>query len=296
MLIFGMSGFLLMQSSFQILAETSLKVYNSDNLQQKNVSGRIVDANNNPLVGVNVIEKGTNNGVISGSDGKFSITVSSSSATLSFSFIGYETQDVLVGAQSNIEVTLPESLKGLDEVIVIGYGTAKRKDITGSVASVNAAVLREVPTSNLISGLKGRAAGIDIVSNSTLPGSSGQIRIRGNRQMATTAGGSDAVDAPLLVVDGIPFGGSITDISTNDIESIDILKDASATAIYGSRGAGGVILVTTKEAKQGRLFLTIAYIMVFLIPLISIMFLTGRNMQLIRRKQKPVTEDQQLTD
>ena len=252
MLIFGMSGFLLMQSSFQVLAETSLKVYNSDNLQQKNVSGRVVDANNLPLAGVNVIEKGTNNGVISDSDGKFSIAVSSSSATLSFSFIGYEKQDVLVGDQNNIAVTLSESLKGLDEVIVIGYGTARRKDITGSVASVNAAVLREVPTSNLISGLKGRAAGIDIVSNSTLPGASGQIRIRGNRQMATSASGSDAVDAPLLVVDGIPFGGSITDISTNDIESIDILKDASATAIYGSRGAGGVILVTTKRGKAGK--------------------------------------------
>jgi TonB-dependent starch-binding outer membrane protein SusC len=252
MLILGICGLLVTQSEFRVLAASGLNVYKSDDLQQKTITGRIVDSKNNPFAGVAIVEKGTTNGVNSGPDGKFSITVASSSATLSFSFVGYETQLIVVGNQNTIEVTLLESMTGLNEVIVIGYGTARKRDVTGSVASVNAVALQEVQTSNMISGLKGRAAGIDIVSNNTLPGSSGQIRIRGNRQMATTSSASDAVDAPLLVVDGIPFGGSITDISTNDIESIDILKDASATAIYGSRGAGGVILVTTKRGKSGK--------------------------------------------
>jgi len=252
MLISGLCGLFLLQGSFQAFAGSDFNTIKSDNLQQKAITGRVVDAKDLPLVGVNVVEKGTTNGVITGADGKFSITVTSASPNLVFSFIGYETQEIVVGAQNNFDITLAESLKGLDEVIVIGYGTARKRDITGSVASVSSAKLAEVQTSNIISGLKGRAAGIDIVSNSTLPGASGQIRIRGNRQMATTSGASDAVDAPLLVVDGIPFGGSITDISSNDIESIDILKDASATAIYGSRGAGGVILVTTKRGKAGK--------------------------------------------
>jgi TonB-dependent starch-binding outer membrane protein SusC len=252
MLILGICSFLLNQNSFQVLAEPGLKVFKSDKLQQKNITGRVVDEKNDPMIGVNVVEKGTNNGVLTGSDGKYSITVSNSSAILSFSFVGCVTQDISLTGKTTVDVILLSETTNLGEVVVIGYGTARKKDVTGSVASVNAVALQEVRTSNMISGLKGRAAGIDIVSNSTLPGSSGQIRIRGNRQMATTAGASDAADAPLLVVDGIPFGGSITDISTNDIESIDILKDASATAIYGSRGAGGVILVTTKRGKSGK--------------------------------------------
>ena len=252
MLISGFCSLFLLLGSFQAFAGSDFRTIKSDDLQQKAITGRVVDAKDLPLAGVNVIEKGTTNGVITGVDGKYSITVTTASPNLVFSFIGYETQEIVVGAQNNFDITLAESLKGLDEVIVIGYGTARKRDITGSVASVSSAKLAEVQTSNIISGLKGRAAGIDIVSNSTLPGASGQIRIRGNRQMATTSSASDAVDAPLLVVDGIPFGGSITDISSNDIESIDILKDASATAIYGSRGAGGVILVTTKRGKDGK--------------------------------------------
>ena len=252
MLIFGICILLIIQNSFQGLAASVINSYRSDGLQHKTVTGHVLAVNNTPLAGVNIIEKGTTNGVISGPDGKFSIAVSSGNSILTFSFIGFEVKDVVVGDQTNLEITLDESLTGLNEVIVIGYGTARKKDVTGSVASIGAGTLQQVQTSNMISGLQGRAAGIDIVNNSTQPGSSGQIRIRGNRQMATTSGASDAVDAPLLVVDGIPFGGSITDISTNDIENIDILKDASATAIYGSRGAGGVILVTTKRGKAGK--------------------------------------------
>jgi TonB-dependent starch-binding outer membrane protein SusC len=256
MLISGVCSLLLSQGSFQAFAGSDSNTLKSDNLQQNSITGRVVDSNNNPLAGVNVVEKGTTNGVMTGADGRYSISVASGASVLKFSFIGYEDQEVTVGTQASVNIMLAESITGLDEVVVVGYGTVKRRDVTGSVASVNSATLQEVPSVSLINGLKGRAAGIDIVSNSTLPGASGQIRIRGNRQMATSAGASDAVDAPLLVVDGIPYGGSINDLSNEDIETVDILKDASATAIYGSRGAGGVILVTTKRGKAGKAVFT----------------------------------------
>ena len=249
--ILAIGSFMLMQGSFQVLGASGITTGKNDAPQQKVVTGKVVDAKNNTLPGVNIIEKGTNNGVVTSGDGKFSIGVSPS-AVLVFSFVGYDSKEVAVGSQNTMVVTLEENVTGLDEVVVIGYGTTKKRDVTGSVSSLNSAVLQEVPSSNMILGLQGRAAGVDIVSNSTLPGASGQIRIRGNRQMATSASASDAIDAPLLVVDGIPFGGSITDIATDVIESVDILKDASATAIYGSRGAGGVILVTTKRGKTGK--------------------------------------------
>jgi TonB-dependent starch-binding outer membrane protein SusC len=141
--------------------------------------------------------------------------------------------------------------KSLNEVVVVGYGTQRKKDLTGAVTSISSNTLKEVPAPNLLNQLKGRAAGVSIVSNGSTPGSQGQIRIRGNRTLTTNSGSSDALDGPLVVVDGIPFGG-LNDINPDDIASLEILKDASATAIYGSRGAGGVILVTTKRGKIGK--------------------------------------------
>jgi TonB-linked SusC/RagA family outer membrane protein len=249
MLNFGIFSLLLMQSSFQILASSDSNVLRSDEFQQRSVTGRVVDSNNKPLAGVNVVEKGTNNGIISGSDGKFSINVASGNSTLAFTFIGYELREIIVGSQTTLEVTLSESLTGLNEVVVIGYGTAKKSDVTGSVASVSAAELQAIKTPNMTSQLKGRTAGVDIVSNSSNPGASGQIRIRGERSLTGT-------NDPLLVVDGIPFGGSINDLNPNDIISLDILKDASATAIYGSRGSNGVILISTKRGKAGKTVVT----------------------------------------
>jgi len=165
-------------------------------------------------------------------------------------FIGFADQEVVIGGQSNITVHLTLSSKSLNDVVVVGYGTQRRKDVTGSVASVSAATLSEVPAPNLIDQLKGRTAGVDIVSNGSTPGSAGQIRIRGNRTI--TQGNNDSQDGPLIVLDGIPYPGSINDFAPEDIVNIDILKDASATAIYGSRGSGGVILVTTKRGKSGK--------------------------------------------
>ena len=150
------------------------------------------------------------------------------------------------------ERSLTASTSNLDQVIVVGYGTQKKSDVTGSVARVTSATLAEVPTANFISELKGRTAGVDIVSNSSTPGGGGQIRIRGNRSMAQTSSQSDGLDQPLVVVDGIPFGGSVNDIDPDNIVSLDILKDASATAIYGSRGSGGVILITTRRGRVGK--------------------------------------------
>ena len=147
-------------------------------------------------------------------------------------------------------------------MIVVGYGTQKRSDVTGAIVTVNASTLQEVPTANFVTELKGRAAGVDIVSNNSSPGATGQIRIRGNRSLAPeavpynaarTAVSNDMLNAPLIVLDGIPYGGSLNDINPDDIANLDILKDASATAIYGSRGSGGVILITTKRGnKTGR--------------------------------------------
>jgi TonB-linked SusC/RagA family outer membrane protein len=213
--------------------------------QQRTITGRIIDSNGNALTGVNVIEKGTTNGALTDSDGRYSITVPSGQAVLSFSFIGYTTQDVTVGNQIAINVVLSEAVTGLNEVVVIGYGTARKSDVTGSVASVSGTTLQKVQTPNVISQLKGRTAGVDIVSNSSNPGASGQIRIRGERSLTGN-------NSPLLVVDGIPFGGSINDLNPTDIVSLDILKDASATAIYGYAGSNGVILITTKRGRAGK--------------------------------------------
>jgi TonB-dependent starch-binding outer membrane protein SusC len=241
----GICALLLLAGTIKINASASSNVILTSDDQQRTITGRVTDSNGNVLPGVNVLEKGTTNGALTTAEGRFSITVSSVQAVLSFSFIGYTTQDIPVGNQTTINVTLAEVITGLDEVVVIGYGTARKSDVTGSVASVSAATLQAVQTPNVVSQLKGRTAGVDIVSNSSNPGASGQIRIRGERSLTGN-------NSPLLVVDGIPFGGSINDLNPNDIVSLDILKDASATAIYGYAGSNGVILITTKRGRSGK--------------------------------------------
>ena len=180
--------------------------------------------------------------------------------TVGVSYVGYVTNNVKIGGRNSIEIALAPTGNSLDQVVVVGYGTQKKSDVTGSVARVTGTTLAEVPTANFISELQGRTAGVDIVSNSASPGAGGQIRIRGNRSMATGsftgATGvntiADNLDQPLVVLDGIPFGVSVNDVDPDNIASLDILKDASATAIYGSRGSGGVILITTKRGRVGK--------------------------------------------
>jgi TonB-linked SusC/RagA family outer membrane protein len=161
------------------------------------------------------------------------------------SFIGYQSKEVVVGSQSSINVTLTEMVTGLDEVVVVGYGTQRKEAVTGSVASIGGDALRNIPSSNFSQAIQGRLPGVELSQTSTRPGSTMQIRVRGTRSLT-------ASNDPLVVLDGIPFAGSISEINTNDIKSLDILKDASATAIYGSRGANGVIIITTNKGQKGQ--------------------------------------------
>lgn len=211
---------------------------------QTAVQGTVRDENGAGMPGVYVVVKNTSLGTTTDADGNFSMNVSGTDAVLVFSFIGYATQEVAVNGRTRVDVALAASVQSLDEVVVVGYGTQKKSDITGSLASVSSESLREVPVANVQNALQGRAAGVEVQRIGSTPGSSAQIRIRGERSVS---GSND----PLIVLDGIPYQGSLNDINTGDIASIEVLKDASATAIYGSRGANGVILVTTKRGKKG---------------------------------------------
>jgi TonB-linked SusC/RagA family outer membrane protein len=224
--------------------------------QDKNISGKVLDEKNEPVPGAAVTVKGSNYGTTTDFTGSFKLSVSPN-ATLIISHVGFSSKEINVGDKTTLTINMGPLQNELDEVIVVGYGTQKKRDVTGSVASVNEKTLKEVPAPNLIAQLKGRTPGVSIVSNGATPGSGGQIRIRGNRTITNSQSESDVLDGPLLVLDGIPYGGSINDLNPDDISSIEILKDASATAIYGSRGAGGVMLITTKRGKTGKA--TISY-------------------------------------
>ncbi|WP_168207731.1 TonB-dependent receptor [Spirosoma sp. KCTC 42546] len=215
------------------------------------VTGVVTDEKGEGLPGVSVLLKGTQTGSVTDINGRYSVNVPNSGGTLIFSFIGYVSQEVLIGNRSAIDIKLVTDIKSLNEVVVVGYGTQRKSDITGSVASVSSEALREVPVANLQQALQGRAAGLEIQQIGTKPGAGAQIRIRGERSIN---GSND----PLIVLDGIPFeGGNLNDINPNEVESVEVLKDASATAIYGSRGANGIILVTTKRGKAGPAKLTV---------------------------------------
>ena len=209
------------------------------------VTGKVTDQNNEAMPGVTVQALNTTTGTVTDVDGKYTISVPANAA-LRFSFIGYISQDIVVGDRRVIDVTLMEDVRQIEEVVVVGYGTMRKSDVTGAVLSVNEAQLKDRPVSNAMEAMQGKAAGVDITNNAR-PGELGDIRIRGERSIT---GGSN----PLYVVDGIPIFGrnNINSINTNDIKSIEILKDASATAIYGSRGANGVILITTHSGEDGR--------------------------------------------
>ncbi|MBD0376718.1 MAG: TonB-dependent receptor plug domain-containing protein, partial [Flavisolibacter sp.] len=215
------------------------------------VTGKVSNDKGEPVPRASVIVKGTSTGVNTDETGNFQITAPAN-GTLVVSSVGFATKEIAVNGKPTINIPLATAGNDLEQVVVVGYGTQRKKDVTGSVVSVSGETLREVPAPNVIAQLKGRTAGVSIVQNSSTPGASGQIRIRGNRTITSSQGQSDALDAPLLVVDGVAFGGSINDINPEDIASLDILKDASATAIYGSRGAGGVILITTKRGRTGK--------------------------------------------
>lgn len=237
----------------QSQSNTSISEPTSQNTKDVQITGRVTDDKGEGLPGVNIQIRSTARGTTTDEQGNYRLTAPDANAVLVFSLVGFTPKEITVGTQSVINISLAIDNKTLDEVVVVGYGTQRKRDVTGSVVSVNEATLKEVPAPNLLNQLKGRAAGVSIVSNGSTPGSQGQIRIRGNRTLATN--NNDGLDGPLVVVDGIPFGG-LNDINPDDIANLEILKDASATAIFGSRGAGGVILITTKRGKVGKPVLT----------------------------------------
>jgi TonB-linked SusC/RagA family outer membrane protein len=219
------------------------------------VKGRITNEVNQPVVGASVVLKGTKTGTTTNDNGEYQLTVPAN-GTLVITSIGYPTQEIAVNNQPIHNLSLSIIITDLEQVVTIGYGTQRKRDVTGAVASVSGKTLAEVPAPNLIAQLKGRTPGVSIVSNGATPGTAGQIRIRGNRTITNSQSSSDALDGPLLVLDGIPYSGSINDLNPEDITGIEILKDASATAIFGSRGAGGVILISTKKGKPGKAIIT----------------------------------------
>ncbi len=224
----------------------------------KTVTGKVSAANGEYLPGVSVTVKNTTQGTITNVNGEFSLSVPGDDAVLVFSFIGYQSREVTVGSQSNFAIQLSTSEKALDEVVVIGYGSVKKSDVTGSVVSIKSEELKAVPVTTFDQALQGRAAGVQVVQSTGAPGGETNIRIRGTSSV-------NASSEPLYVIDGMlinsdggemsvggrgPRIGALSTINPGDIESIEILKDASATAIYGSRGANGVVLITTKKGKN----------------------------------------------
>ena len=211
---------------------------------QNTITGVVSDANG-PIPGANVNIKGTKTGVVTGFDGNYTISNVPANGVLVFSFLGLTTKEIPVAGKTKIDAVLQENSNALQEVVVIGYGAQRKEAVTGSVASITGESLREVPSGNITQALQGRLAGVEMTQTSSKPGATMQIRIRGTRSL-------NASNDPLVVLDGIPFAGSLGDINPTDIKSVDILKDASATAIYGSRGANGVILVSTNKGKKGQ--------------------------------------------
>jgi TonB-linked SusC/RagA family outer membrane protein len=226
-----------------IVRQKTIATPKDEAMRDITVSGKVVDAKGNSLPGVNIKIKGTAQGVATDVNGAFSIKVADDNAILVFSFIGFTTQEIPVNSNRQINVTLQEQSSSLNEVVVVGYGTQRKGDVTGAISSVSGDVLKDQPGANLGTSLEGKTAGVQIIQNSGQPGSTPQVRIRG----FTSINNSD----PLYVIDGIPLASNdINIIDPSNIASIDILKDASAQAIYGSRGANGVILIKTKKGNK----------------------------------------------
>jgi TonB-dependent SusC/RagA subfamily outer membrane receptor len=221
--------------------------------QSFRASGKVTsDDDGSPLPGVSILEKGTSNGTVTDADGNFSITTSEK-ATLVFSFVGYASQEVPVAAQNVINVSLKTDITALSEIVVVGYGQQERKDVTGSVVAITAKDFNRGVLTSPQDMLVGKVAGVQVTTNSGAPGSNATIRIRGGSSLR-------ASNDPLIVIDGFPVdnkvvGGASNPLATlnpNDIETFTVLKDASATAIYGSRASNGVIIITTKKGKDGK--------------------------------------------
>jgi len=237
--------------------------------QDTSVSGKVTDDNGGGLPGASIIIKGTTTGTITDQDGIFSLVVPDD-GTLVISYIGFINQEIAVNGRSTIDVRMVDDATQLEELVVIGYGSVKKSDLTGSVASVKSEEINAFPTANVMQSLSGRAPGVEVIQTTGAPGAGINIRIRGTN---STQGSNE----PLYVIDGFPYSGNPTNINNADIESIEILKDASATAIYGSRGANGVVLITTKGGSSGKT---------------QIDFHTGYTVQTIRKRMNLMNSEE----
>ncbi len=247
-------------------------------LDVRSIKGKVVDDTGAPIPGVNILIKGTSKGVSSAIDGHYSIVIPDDKAVLIFSFVGYLTQEIEVGTRGVLDVILKGENKSLAEVIVVGYGTSRAKDLTGSVATINQNTIKDLPVSSVDQKMIGQVAGVQIQQLSGAPGAGTSVRIRGS-------GSLGAGNEPLYVIDGMPYSAGLNQdfnplllINPNDIESISVLKDASSTAIYGSRGANGVIMITTKKGQYGRL---------------QINFSSMTGVQVVPKKGRPEMMNQQ---
>jgi TonB-linked SusC/RagA family outer membrane protein len=227
-----------------LLIITGMSNHTRGQAQPTTVNGHVTDIQGGPLPGVTIMIKGTTNGTITDVDGHYTLNDVPGDATLVFSFIGMEPQEIPVSGKVSIDVTMHENVIGLDEVVAIGYSTVSRRDLTGSVASVSGETIAKVPVTNVSQALSGRLAGVQITTADGSPDAEMIVRVRGG-------GSITGNNSPLYIVDGFP-ASSINDVAPGDIESIDVLKDASSTAIYGSQGANGVVIITTKRAKGGK--------------------------------------------
>ena len=217
----------------------------------RTISGRVIDVSGEPIIGATVQLKESKNVVVTDMDGHFTIKCDVKDPILKVSYIGYDAVETKVKGSKPIRITMTENTKALDEVVVVGYGTMRRSDVTGAISSVKGSELVKNSTSNVVQSLAGKLSGVQVVQNSGTPGGDVSILIRGVGTI------NDA--SPLYVIDGVPVNGGMWYINPADVESIDVLKDASATAIYGSRGANGVVMVTTRQAKEGRTEINLDY-------------------------------------
>ena len=212
--------------------------------QTRQISGKVIDASGEALIGASIAVKGTTTGTVADADGAYTLAVSND-ATLVISYTGYVTKEEVVGTRTVVDITLEENINELAETVVVGYGTQRKSQLTGAISSITSKQITELPITNARQALQGRAAGVDVVQAGSRPGSGPTVRIRGRRSI-------NASNDPLYVVDGIPLAGGIDDINPQDILSMEVLKDASATAIYGSRGANGVVIISTRRGKPGK--------------------------------------------
>ncbi|MEZ4852248.1 MAG: TonB-dependent receptor plug domain-containing protein [Bacteroidia bacterium] len=214
--------------------------------QTGTVTGTVTDQNGSPLEGATVLVKNSTTGALTDAQGKFSLPAGND-AVLVISYFGYSRMEVEVKGQSSLKIAMTQDFAQLDEVVVTGYGTQRKRDVTAAISSVSAEEITEIPVASTVDALKGRVAGVDIQSVNGRPGQAPAIQIRGQRSI-------NASNQPLFVVDGVPLvsGGTAFDINPQDILSVEILKDAASTSIYGSRGANGVILITTRRGSSGK--------------------------------------------